>query len=546
MKPTVRIVSITLVLGLMLGGLSVTWQPMARVQAQTPAQTPPPPPPDVKAYTDANRISDPQKKVEALEKVIADFPKSSNIYNVHQAAMNTLIKKMPEQKDRILMHAEKFIETIPEAGKSFAYGNVANALVEANIALDKAEEYANKNLALTEEQQAKSLRTARATKQALLSAIYVKKGKIKEAEKEFQALYASLPTLESTPPSLRLTALGLADSAEKEGKADKVVEYLTTAAVLKNLDAKAKQQLETAYRKTHKDSLAGLEEMIDAKYEKVFPDPVKAVAYQPTSARGDHAVLAEVFTGSGCPPCVAADLAFDTFLNRYQRKDVIVMMYHLHIPQPDPMTNPSTQARQKYYNVRGVPTFAIDGDSSMSGGGGRSATKSVYDRLLPVIEKNLEKKAEAQIKLDAVMTDSGIKVLANVTTTKSDAKLKLQIALVEEKLRFTGENGIRVHPMVVRSLAGENAGGFALGEKPEAISWRFDLSAISQELKKALDDFEGTRKETDGYTFVEKKHAIDSTNLSVVAFVQDETSKQILQAVTVRVNGGQAASTGTR
>ncbi len=57
---------------------------------------------------------------------------------------------------------------------------------------------ANKNLALTEEQQAKSLRSARAANQALMSAIYVKKGKIKEAEKAFQAIYASLPSLDST------------------------------------------------------------------------------------------------------------------------------------------------------------------------------------------------------------------------------------------------------------------------------------------------------------------------------------------------------------
>ena len=552
MKPTVRTVSIILMLGLMLGGLSVTWQPSAQAQAQgggAPAAnqpTPPPMPPDVKAYSDANRISDPQKKVEALEKFVADFPRSSSVYVAHQNAMNALIKNTPDQKDRILKHAEKFIETIPEAGRSFAYGQAANALVEAGLWLEKAEEYGNKNLALTEEQQAKTLRTARAAKDALMSAIYIKKGKIKEAEKAFQTVYAAMPTLDSPPTSLRITALGLAELAEKDGKFDKVVEYLTTAATLKQLDAKAKQQLETAYRKTHQNSLAGLEEMIDTKYEKVFPHPVKAEHYKATAARSDRAVLAEVFTGSGCPPCVAADLAFDTFLERYTRKDVIVLMYHLHIPQPDPMTNPSTLARQKYYNVRGVPSFSIDGDSSMSGGGARSATKSVYDRLLPVIEKNLEKKAEAQIKLDAVMSDGGIKVLANITPTKSDAKLKLQIALVEEKLRFTGENGIRVHPMVVRSLAGEGAGGFALGEKPEAISWRFDLAAITQELLKGLDDFEGTRKATDGYTFVEKKHAIDPTNLSIVAFVQDENSKQILQSVSVKVNAPQAASTGTR
>jgi hypothetical protein len=160
-----------------------------------------------------------------------------------------------------------------------------------------------------------------------------------------------------------------------------------------------------------------------------------------------------------------------------------------------------------------------------------------------VIEKGLEIKAEAEIKLDASMTDSTVKVLANVKPATADASnLKLQIALVEEKLRFTGENGIRIHPMIVRSMAGENANGFALAEKPEAISWRFDLNAITQELKKALDDFEVTRKATDGYTFVEKKHVIDPSQLSVVAFVQDEKTKKVLQAVSVRINPAQTAS----
>ncbi len=88
MKPTVRTVSIILMLGLMLGGLSVTWQPMTHAQAQAqnppPSPTPPPMPPDQKAYNDANRISDLQKKVEALEKFTADFPRSSSVYQAHQ------------------------------------------------------------------------------------------------------------------------------------------------------------------------------------------------------------------------------------------------------------------------------------------------------------------------------------------------------------------------------------------------------------------------------------------------------------------------------
>ena len=536
MKSTLRIICIILTLGLMLGGLSFNWQLTAR--AQNPA-TPPAVPPDQKAYTDANRLTDPQKKIEAMEKFIADFPKSSNLYNAHLAIMNTLIKSTPDQKDRILQHAQKYLETAPEFIRSSAYGRVASALVDANLAPEKAEEYANKALVLTEEEENKVIKQARATNQALLGRIYLNKGKTKEAEKAFQTAYNALPFADATGSTVKMAASGLAEIAEKEGKSDKVVEYLSMAAVFGSLDAKAKQRLETAYRKMHQDSLAGLDEMIDAKYEKMFPHPVKAEPYHPTAARSNRTVLAEVFTGSGCPPCVAADLAFDTFLSRHSRKDMIVIMYHQHIPQPDPMTNPSSLARYPYYNPRGVPTMAIDGDSSVSGGGPRSFTQNTYDRLLPLIDKALETKAEAEIKLDAAMVNSAIKVTANVKTSREDtANLKLQLALVEEKLRYTGENGIRIHPMVVRSLGGENSRGFSLAEKPESISWNFDLNAISQEIKKALEDYEAKNN----MTFVEKKHAIDPGQLSVVAFVQDDKTKQVLQSTLIKVGAAQTAS----
>jgi hypothetical protein len=241
---------------------------------------------------------------------------------------------------------------------------------------------------------------------------------------------------------------------------------------------------------------------------------------------------------------VAADLAFDAFLERYRNKDVIVMMYHQHIPLPDPMTNPSSQARAKYYSVRGVPSFVIDGDSSNSGGGPRSMANSIYDMLSSVIEKQLEAQAEAEIKLNADVAGPVVKVTANVANIKRESgQLRRQLALVEESLRFNGENGIRFHPMVVRSLAGENAGGFAVDRsKLTPVEWQFDLKAISDELKKHLDDFEKSRTE-DKYTFAEKKHVINPGNLTVVAFLQDDKTRQVLQTVSLKVGSLATVST---
>ena len=48
-------------------------------------------------------------------------------------------------------------------------------------------------------------------------------------------------------------------------------------------------------------------------------------------------------------------------MERYSRKDLAVIMYHVHVPRPDPMTTTETLAVQKLYAVNGVPSFLIDG-----------------------------------------------------------------------------------------------------------------------------------------------------------------------------------------
>lgn len=492
--------------------------------AQTPA-----PPAEIKAFNDAQKTSDPQKKLEALEKIVAEFPKSPYLRMVHQGIFDTLVENWPDQEDKILAQAKEMIDSAPEPSRSFTCNSIAMKLVEAGILLDEAEQFASKGLTLLEDEMAKTLRQRRAGSLATLGQIYLKKGKIAEAEKSLKEAYEANSSLGSA-------AAGLAELAEKAGDYTAALDYLSAAALSGPMSSDRRKRLESVYRKTRNDSLDGLEEMLDAKYKKVFPNPVGVEHYQATSSRSDRVVLAEIFTGSGCPPCVAADLAFDAAMERFSRQDLAVVMYHLHIPRPDPMTNPSTEVRSKFYNVRGVPNFMIDGEADGMGGGSREGTKTVYDRIHPSIEKRLETPPGAQISLDAVLQGSMVEVKATVDKIQSDsADLKLQIALVEDLLRYSGENGVRFHPMVVRSLAGPDAGGFALeAPKPTALEHTFDLAKITEELKAHLDDYEINGRQGK-FTFSQKKHAIDSGNLSVVAFIQDEKSKQILQAAYVKV-----------
>jgi hypothetical protein len=284
-------------------------------------------------------------------------------------------------------------------------------------------------------------------------------------------------------------------------------------------------------------------------------------------------VLAEVFTGAACGPCVSADLGFEAMMERYSRQELIVLMYHQHIPGPDPMTNPSSQARFKYFSGGGVPSYSIDGAALQSGGGGKDQTRAFYQRVNPLIEKRLEVAPEASLKLDASLENGVVKVAAHVAldkasmeTAKAEPKsgsetqdapskaptppeagpsYKLHVLLVEEMLRYQGENGIRFHPVVVRAMGGLMAGGFPLDSAKlgaangETVNASFDVDAIAAALMKNTEDFEASRsKERDeAFTFSERKHEINSNNLSVVAFVQDQKSKKVLQAATVRLTG---------
>ena len=294
---------------------------------------------------------------------------------------------------------------------------------------------------------------------------------------------------------------------------------------------------------------------------------------------------------------MGAGLAFGAGLDRYSRQNYILLHYHVHIPQPDPMVNPSTLERQKFYAVRSSPSYFIDGDSD-GGGGSADAATSLYERKVePVVEKHLAVPPEVALKLRAAQSGTTVKVRADVSGVKSKSdKLRLQIALVEDEVRYSGENGNRIHEMVVRSLAngppapapqavpaaqpaaptapaakpdapaeppkpaaaaGDRpaaAAAPAAGEKPAAAAstpviptgfamkpgqggsfeWTFDLVRAAADAKAHLEDFEtNTRK--GAYSFRQKKHEINAGNLSVVAFVQDEATKKILQAIYVKI-----------
>jgi tetratricopeptide (TPR) repeat protein len=513
--------------------------PATKPPATPRTPTAPPPraiPADMRALQAVQKISDHDEKLAAIEKWLKDFPESGGKSQAYSVMFDTLVKHRPTDREAILGAAQKGIDAGNEGFRAMGYSTYATRLLNANLFLDDAAAISEKGLTVFEEEETKRTQMSRANHLATLGRIRLKQGRVADAEKALKAAFAANPEIPGA-------VIGLAELADQRKDSETALGYWMQAALTGRLSKGDRVKFENAYRASNNGSLDGLEAALDAKYKATSSNPVHPTPYQATPARSNRVVLAEVFTGAGCPPCVAADLAFDAAMERYVRKDLVVVMYHMHIPLPDPLTNKATVERAKYYSVNSVPSFGIDG--VMGGGGGaRSNTKMVYGRIVGDIDRALEVPTDVSLTLDASLIGGAVKVNAAPGGLKAEGDaVKLQILLVEEMLSYSGENGVRFHPVVVRSIGGANYGGFTVDRAaPAAIDHVFDLAQITDETQKYLDDYEETRAKTQPtFAFSRKPVAMNPANLSVVAFLQDEKSRKILQSAYLRL--GTAATT---
>ena len=288
--------------------------------------------------------------------------------------------------------------------------------------------------------------------------------------------------------------------------------------------------------KTVTASLAKLEEKIDAEYRKTVP-PFKPTAF---AGRKDKAanqvVVMELFTGAQCPPCVSADVAFDALLKSYKPGELVLIQYHLHIPGPDPLTNTEAIARAKFYGVNSTPTAMLNGGKSPALGGGMANAEARFKTLINVIDPMLEKSAD--VKLAGKASRTGDKIDIGVEVTGGDGDdMKLRLLVVEEDVKYVGGNGLRFHHQVVRAMPG-GADGVAVKDKTFKHTASVDLVEVRKDLTKYLDEFAANRP------FPKPERPMEMKALRVIALVQNDKTKEIVQAIQLDVEAKPATGTG--
>jgi thiol-disulfide isomerase/thioredoxin len=267
----------------------------------------------------------------------------------------------------------------------------------------------------------------------------------------------------------------------------------------------------------------GFEAQLEAKLKTLpyHPEPFKASA----EWKG-KAVLAELFTGSECPPCVGTDLGFDGLIEAYPARYLAVLEYHLPIPRPDPMMNPATKIRQDYYGVNSAPTVVIDGDKKMIGGGNRGMAEGKFKEYKTEIDARVIDAPVVSLKARASRAGDTVNVEYEIDKPAPGAEYRIVLVQAEEK--YKGSNGLQFHKLVVRDLATVDP---AAATKQAA----FDLAKSEQATAEYLTEFERTYTRIQNFKFAERHHKIDRQGLKVVFFAQEKESKKVLNAVVIDV-----------
>jgi len=269
-------------------------------------------------------------------------------------------------------------------------------------------------------------------------------------------------------------------------------------------------------------------EAIDKQLDQEFERNAVPFATQAKTLSGfskKNPAVVELFTGAQCPPCVAAEVAFDALSKSYSSGDLILLQYHLHIPGPDPMTNAHSELRARYYGVNSTPTMFLNGRQGPPTGGSKAGGQKAFESVVSSVGNSKRDPDFQKIIMEMTASKQGDDhaVSINFKGFETHRAHILRVALVEDSVRYPGRNGQRIHHHVVRALLGDPK-GIAPDGVEGSQSVKFNISAVKKEILEYLEKSHARRP------FLDDERPLDLGKLSVVAWFQNIDTKEIVQA----------------
>lgn len=218
-------------------------------------------------------------------------------------------------------------------------------------------------------------------------------------------------------------------------------------------------------------------------------------------------VLFEQFTSSTCGPCASADPTISAYLSSNGANTptgkMVAAKYHVHIPSNCSGTTTETQARQQFYGVNSAPAARL---------GGNAFSGHPLDITQAMIDAEYARPAVFTIVPTGVFNNNALTVTVDVTS------------LVD----FTGAGNV-LHVVVFENNVPRSAFSTASTNQQN----------FSYVVRKMLPNANGTAMpnmtagQSQQFTFnhnMTNLMAGDITNISVVAFIQRTSTREVYQA----------------
>jgi hypothetical protein len=488
-------------------------------------------PPEFAEMQAAARLADVQDRIKEVRRIKAAYPQSQLMANIDFLLLN-FVTEAAGSLDKVLADQGEIIKSVSPQTRFDFIINGANMIANHPKAgefpkaefLKAIQSYKEDGLALVpqlletipENRRSEVSDSIKVAFEPILAKAQLTSGDAETALNTLEGLKKSKASLSSTDNNL------FGQAYQKLGREKEALDAFMLAAYEDYAPAiKSAREL---YAKLNGDAAKFDEELENGLSKLPFePAPFKA----PENWKG-KAVLVEAFTGSECPPCVAAGFAFDGLKETYPSQYLAILKYHVPIPGPDPMMNPTTDSRMKYYNIRSAPTVLVEGVKNVSAGGSRSMAIGSYNRIKAEIDPLLEASTDVTIKATAALNGDNVKV--DCQFSKAIEGADYHVALVQTEEKYKGGNGFIHHKMVVRDLQ---------TLKPtDKATVTFNIPESEKAADAYLTEFEVDRQARNpGFKWPARQNKIDRTKLKAVVFVQDTESKQVHNAFVVDISG---------
>ncbi len=478
--------------------------------------------PEYRLLMKARRIEDPNARMAELVRIKSEYPESKYLGLIENAIINAKIELSVSLEEIMELQSQQFQKArglnrlflFYYAGLGILQHDRISQFDKKNVTqvillyAEEAEKLAENPefLQRLPERQKPLINRGLAMRYLMISQAYLNEGNLQEA-KEALALYVKIGG-EKNKVFWYTQGVTLEQLGENQEACDS---FFSAAA--ENFGDSVDRAKEL-YQKLH-GSLEGFEGRLEAKQREL---PFHPTEFIPTQDWRGKTVLAELFTGSECPPCVASDMGFDGLIEAYSQDQLVILEYHLPIPRPDPIMNEATRARAHYYSVNSTPTTYIDGEKKLSGGGPRSRAKAKFDEYSTEINSRMYEIPKVKLRVSAKRNSDD--VLVSLSFDREIPNADYNLVLIQEEVKYTGGNGILFHKKVVRDFK------TVIPQEIKDKSFIFNILDVERKGAQRLADYE---KEIN-FSFKEKHFKIDRTRLQVVFFVQDRSSHKVYNA----------------